>query len=87
MSDKTYDILNKIQRWLMAVAALYSGLSAIWGFPYPDEVYKTFGQISGFMAAILEISTVVYHKKQSQYIDISAELEDDETEEVEGGVG
>lgn len=87
MSDRLYDILNKIERWLPLVSTLYVALASIWGFPYADEISQTIMAVATFLAGILEISTVVYHKNQSQYINISAELEDDETEEVEGGVG
>ena len=63
MSDKLYDILSKIQRWLPALAVFYVTLAGIWGFPWGDEVSKTINALAALLAATLEISTVVYHKK------------------------
>ena len=64
MSNKTYDILNKIQRWLYALGAFYIGLCAVWGFPYGDQVNKTLALVGTFLAATLEISTASYRKNQ-----------------------
>lgn len=61
MSNSVYDILNKIQRWLPALAVFYLALCQIWGLPYGDEVNKTVLAISALMAATLEISTSSYH--------------------------
>ena len=61
MSNSMYDILNKIQRWLPALAVFYLALCQIWGLPYGDEVNKTVLAISALMAATLEISTSSYH--------------------------
>ena len=55
MSDKLYDILNKIQRWLPALGAFYIGLAAIWGFAYGDEINKTIVLIATLLAATLEV--------------------------------
>lgn len=87
LSNKNYDIINKIERWLYALGTAYLALAGVWGLPYGDEINKTIVIVGTLLASFLEISTSVYHKNQSQYIDISAELEEDETEEVEGGVG
>ena len=87
MSNKTYDIINKVQRWLPAVGVLYLTLANIWGLPYGDAINATVVAIATFLASILEVSSVAYHKAQAEAIDIQAELEDDDTEEVEGGIG
>ena len=87
MSNKTYDIINKVQRWLPAVGVLYLTLANIWGLPYGDAINATIVAIATFLASILEVSSVAYHKAQAEAIDIQAELEDDDTEEVEGGIG
>lgn len=87
MSNKTYDIINKVQRWLPAVGVLYLTLANIWGLPYGDAINATVVAIATFLASILEMSSVAYHKAQAEAIDIQAELEDDDTEEVEGGIG
>ena len=65
MSDKTYDILNKIQRWLVALGVAYLGLSAIWGLPFGDEINKSIVVVSTFLATILEISSGVWNKSHS----------------------
>lgn len=87
MSNRTYDIINKVQRWLPAVGVLYLTLANIWGLPYGDAINATVVAIATFLASILEVSSVAYHKAQAEAIDIQAELEDDDTEEVEGGIG
>lgn len=69
MSDKLYDILSKIQRWLPALAVFYITLSAIWGLPFGDEISKTINAVAALLAATLEISTVVYHKKIKEEAD------------------
>ena len=87
MSNQTYDIINKVQRWLPAVGVLYLTLANIWGLPFGDAINATVVAIATFLASILEVSTVAYKQKQLEAIDIQAELEDDDTEEVEGGIG
>ena len=87
MSNQTYDIINKVQRWLPAVGVLYLTLANIWGLPFGDAINATVVAIATFLASILEVSSVAYHKAQAEAIDIQAELEDDDTEEVEGGIG
>lgn len=62
MSDKLYDILNKVQRWLPALAAFYLGLSAIWPLPYGNEVNKTIALIATFLAATLEVFSARWNK-------------------------
>lgn len=66
MSNETYDIWNKIQRWLPAVAVLYLALSQIWSLPYGDEINKTITAITAFLASVLETSTYFYNKKQKE---------------------
>ena len=62
MNDKTYDILNKLQRWLVAVGVAYLGISAIWGLPYGDEINQTIVVIATLLATILEVSTTKWQK-------------------------
>jgi hypothetical protein len=64
-SDKAYDIITIIQRWLVALGTAYIGLAAIWGFPFPDEINKTIVVISTFLAAIIEISKSKWNKDHS----------------------
>lgn len=62
MSDKLYDILNKIQRWLPALAAFYLGLTAVWPLPYGNEINKTIALVATFLAATLEIFQAKWNK-------------------------
>ena len=69
LSNKVYDIWNKIQRWLPAVAVLYVALSQIWGsdvLPFADEINKTIMAICTFLASILEVSSVQYYKEEKK---------------------
>ena len=87
MSNKTYDILKTIQKIFVLLATFYTTIANVWGLPYGEEISKTFLACATFLLGILEMSTVAYKQKQLEAIDIQAELEDDDTEEVEGGIG
>lgn len=62
LNDKTYDILNKIQRWIPAVGVFYLALCKIWGFSYGDEVNNTIVAIATLLATTLEIANGQYLK-------------------------
>ena len=62
MSNKTYDILSKLQRWLPALAVFYMALCSIWGFSYGEAVRDTILAVATLLAATLEISTGKYHE-------------------------
>jgi hypothetical protein len=47
-----------------AATTAYVGLSAIWGWPYAEEVAKTSAVICAFLGAILGISNIQYNKEQ-----------------------
>lgn len=82
LSDKTYDIIKTIQRWLPLVATLYVALGAIWNLPLVDQINKTLTAVAAFLAGILEISTATYNKTKSVYdVDIVDALETDDEEE------
>ena len=62
--DKLYDILKWITMIVLpALATAYVGLSAIWGFPYADEVAKTTAVVCTLLGALLGISTAQYNKE------------------------
>lgn len=65
MSNKLYDVLNKVQRWLPALGLLYLGLCKIWGFPLGSEVNETIVLVATFLASTLEIASVQYNKLKS----------------------
>lgn len=62
MSNKTYDIINKIQRWLPALGAAYVGFAAIWGWPLADQINQSIAVFCALLAATLEVSTAQYNK-------------------------
>lgn len=62
MSNKLYDFLSKLQRWLPALGAFYLGLCEIWNLPLGNEVSETIVLVATLLATTLEISTVVYKK-------------------------
>ena len=62
LSDRTYDILKIIQRWIPLVSTLYVALASIWDLPLADEISKTLMAIAAFLAGILEIATATYNK-------------------------
>ena len=62
LNDKTYDILNKIQRWIPAVGVFYLALCKIWGFSYGDEVNNTIVAIATLLATTLEVANEQYLK-------------------------
>lgn len=84
MSDRLYDIIKTIQRWIPLVATLYVALAGIWGLPLSDEISKTLMAIAAFLAGILEIATSAYNKNLND-MEVVDDLEGAEDNEV--GVG
>ena len=63
MSNKAYDILKWIARYLLpAVATLYFALSQIWALPYGEEIVGTLAAVTAFLGVILGLSTAQYNK-------------------------
>lgn len=62
MSNETYDILNKIQRWLDAVAIFVLAICTIWHLPYGEQIRDTILALAALLAGILEVSTARYNK-------------------------
>lgn len=69
LNDKTYDILNKIQRWIPAVGVFYLALCQIWEFPFGNEVNNTIVAVAALMATTLEIANGQYQKDNGGNID------------------
>ena len=69
LNDKTYDILNKIQRWIPAVGVFYLALCQIWNLPLGDEVNNTIVAVAALMATTLEIANGRYQKDKGGNID------------------
>jgi hypothetical protein len=66
MSNKLYDILNKLQRWIPSLAVFYLALCKIWGLALGQQVSDTLMAIAALLAATLEISTAEYNKTKVQ---------------------
>lgn len=62
MTDKCYDLLVIIQRWLSAAGVLYLAIAAIWKLPFGDEVNQSIVAVCAFLAAIIEIQKSVWRK-------------------------
>ena len=65
LSNKVFDIL----KWLTlvgipALTTAYVGLSAIWGWPYADQVAKTSAVVCVLLSSLLGISTIQYNQQQ-----------------------
>ena len=65
MSDKCYDIMVIIQRWLTAIGVLYLAIAAIWKLPFGDEINQSIVAVCAFLAAIIEIQKSVWNKNHS----------------------
>lgn len=64
MTNKMYDILKWVALVVLpALAALYLGLSGVWGLPYGEEVSTTLMLLNTFLGAILQVSTIQYRKR------------------------
>lgn len=79
LPDNVYTILKWITMiCLPALATAYVGLSAIWGFPYADEIAKTTAVICTLLGALLGISTATYYKdgaEEEDWLDEEGEEE------------
>jgi len=78
LSNKVYDILKYLTIIVLpAIAALYTGLSQIWGLPYAAEVPATITVICTFLGAILCISSAQYNLAQAkEFTDFSENIEE-----------
>ncbi|MCQ2087928.1 MAG: phage holin [Bacilli bacterium] len=63
MSNKLYDVLNKIQRWLPSLGIFYLAMCQIWELPYGNEINETIVAVATLLATTLEIATSNYLKK------------------------
>lgn len=69
MSNRVYDVINKIQRFLPTLGGFYLVLVAAWGLPYGEPINKTIVGLAGVLAVFLEIWTGVW-KKQGNTIEV-----------------
>ena len=68
--DKIYDVLKWVVIIVMpSIATLYAALSAVWAWPYSDEVVTTITAVDTFLGAVLCISTATYNKEVKEVKD------------------
>lgn len=79
LNSKVYDILKWVAMIVLpALATAYVGLSAIWGWPYADEIAKTTAVICTLLGALLGISTAQYYKDDEEPFDENKYWDDEE---------
>lgn len=62
ISNKLYDILKWVVIIVLpAMATLYKALSAVWAWPYANEVVTTVTTADTFLGAVLCISAATYN--------------------------
>lgn len=61
-TNKAYDILSKIQRWLPSLGLFYLALCKIWNLPWGGEVNDTIVAVATLLAATLEVSSSRYFR-------------------------
>ena len=85
MTNKTYDLLSKIQRWLPALGVFYLALCKIWGLPFGSEINDTIVSVATLLAATLEISSARYFREESTvyYAPKTEKPEEDAHEEAD----
>lgn len=66
MSNKVYDILNKIQRWLPSVGIFVLAICGIWGLPFGEQINNTIIAVASLLAATLEVATYKYLKDKKK---------------------
>ena len=65
LSNKLYDILKWVTMiGLPARATAYTGLAAVWGWPYSGEIAKTVAVVCTLLGALLGISTAEYNRSK-----------------------
>ena len=65
LGNKLYDILKWITMIVLpALATAYTGLAAVWGWPYSGEIAKTVAVVCMLLGALLGISTAEYNKSK-----------------------
>ena len=65
LSNKLYDVLKWITMIVLpALATAYTGLAAVWGWPYSGEIAKTVAVVCTLLGALLGISTAEYNRSK-----------------------
>lgn len=63
LPDNIYTVLKWITLIVIpALSAAYTGLAAVWGWPYAGEIAKTATVICTLLGALIGISTASYYQ-------------------------
>ena len=63
--NEVYDVLKYVaQIVLPALGTLYFALSAIWGFPFGEQILGTITAVDTFLGALLKISNNNYNNRE-----------------------
>ena len=74
LPNKVYDVLKWITLVVIpALSTAYVGLSAVWGFPYSEQVAKTACVVCTLLGALLGISTAEYNRDELSVIEFTPE--------------
>lgn len=77
LPNKVYDVLKWITLVVIpALSTAYVGLSAVWGFPYSEQVAKTACVVCTLLGALLGISTAEYNRNELSVIEFTPEDEE-----------
>ena len=61
MSNKTYDILRKLQELVLpGLGTLYFALGQIWGWPYGEEIVGSIAAVTAFLGVIVRLAKIRY---------------------------
>lgn len=63
LSDKAYDVLKWVALIaLNAIGVCYKTLSAVWGWPYGEQVLETCAALALCIGTLIGISSAQYYK-------------------------
>lgn len=78
MTDKCYDLLCIIQRWISALGVLYLAVAKIWGLPFGNEINQSVVAVCTFLATIIEIQKSIWNRTHTIHIEGFQEGEHEE---------
>ena len=65
-TNRVYDVLSKVQRWLPSLGLFYLALTKIWNLPFGSQVNDTIVAVATLLAATLEVSSARYFKEEAK---------------------
>lgn len=77
LSDKTYDILQAIQKMSLLLAAFYATIAEGLNLPYADAVQTVATALSALLLGILENARSTYRQDRLNSLNIVDEIDSD----------